>query len=151
MKPFAYRKTISAAYRRRGVRLPLPAAALTALASLSGCAGLPPDLAAGGDVTLERTDSRSAHVGLVRVWTADSVLRVSGTLIRRYGQRGQIPGHLHIEAIGDGGESLARTTTGYQRRSVKARKARFSETLSVDPVEVRKIRVIHHGLSHQPC
>jgi hypothetical protein len=151
MKPLAHCKTIPAVYRRIGVRLPLLAAALTLLASLSGCAGLPPDLAAGGDVTLERTDSRSAHVGRVRVWAADSVLRVSGTLARPDRRRGQIPGHLHIEAIGDEGALLARTTTAYQRRSVKARQARFSAALPVDPLEVRKIRVIHHGLSHESC
>ena len=117
--------------------------------SVVGCAGLIPDLVANEEVTLERIDSRSAHVRQVRVWAEGSALKVSGTLSRLYSHRGPIPGHLHIEAFGDREVSLARTTAPFHRRSLKARKVHFSETLQVDPHQVRKIRVIHHRLSHK--
>lgn len=147
MKHFSHCTTFLDAYRRSLV-LPL---ALAALAALSGCASLPPDLAAGGNVALERIDSHSAHVGSVSVRAADTAMTVSGMVTRRHGQRGPIPGHLHIEAIGDGDVSLAKTTSSYHRRSVKARKARFSDTLAANPRDIRKIRVTHHGLSHKSC
>ena len=151
MKHLSHCKSFLAAYRGSRARQPVFTAVVVAVAVLGGCANLPPDLAAGGDVALERVDSRSARVGRVHVWAVDSVLRVSGTVARRYGRRGPIPGHLHIEAIGDNGELLTETRTRYHRHSVKSRRAHFSATVSLPQSEARKIRVIHHGLSHKPC
>lgn len=143
---------ISAVLRRvSGAQKSVLVAVLAAVAFLSGCAGMPPDLTENGELELERVDSPKAHVGPVHVRAADSGLMVSGSLSDPNGRRGRIPGHLHIEAIGDHGVPLAAITTDYYRLSFKARQEKFSKELPVDPGDLRKIRVIHHESSHKHC
>ena len=146
-----YWKTFAVMRKVRQARISVFAAGLAAVALLSGCAGMPPDLTDSGKMELERIDSPTAHVGPVHVWAADSGLMVSGSLSDPNGRRGRIPGHLHIEAIGDNGVPLAAITTDYYRLSFKARQEKFSKELPVDPGDVRKIRVIHHESSHKHC
>lgn len=149
MRHLAHGKRFLIRSWRGRVHPPALAAALGALTSLSACISLPPDLAASGHVTVERVDSDAARVQEVHVWAADSRLKVSGTLSQPNGRRGLIPGCLHIQAIGEGGASLATTTTPYYPRTVKARQAEFFQVLPVAPGEVRVLRVIHHGPSEE--
>lgn len=144
-RTFAVKRTVSRP------RIFFLAAVLAAVAFLSGCAGMPPNLADSGELVVERIDSPTAHVGPVQVWAEDSGLMISGSLSDPNGRSGPIPGHLHIEAIGDNGVPLATMTTEYYRLSFKARQEKFSKELPVDPGDVRKIRVIHHESSHKHC
>jgi hypothetical protein len=130
-----------------GCRARLSLLATVAFAVLGGCTSLPPDRLADGEVELERVDSPSAHVERVRVLVENGALEVAGSLVRPFLQRGRIPGHLYIEALDGQGTVLGTTGASYHRRSVHTGKAWFFETLQVDPDDVRKIRVIHHGLS----
>jgi hypothetical protein len=57
-----------------------------------------------------------------------------------------IPGHLVIEILADDGSVLARTDSPYHRRSAKATRSYFSETLPVDVDLVGSVRVTHYGL-----
>jgi hypothetical protein len=151
MRHLLHDKALAGIRLGRRARLAALVSVLVAPGALGGCATLPPDLVAGRELTLERVDSTFAHVGRVRVSAEGGALEVSGTLTRPFLQRGRIPGHLHIEAIGNDGALLFTTATSYHRRKAKTGRAQFSETLPVSPDQVRKVRVTHHGLSDKPC
>ncbi|HPE81781.1 MAG TPA: hypothetical protein PKZ35_17465 [Gammaproteobacteria bacterium] len=131
-----------ALYRRLGRASLVLASAL----SLSACAGLPSDLAAQDAVNVERQGSRNAEVAAVRVRSAEDGLHVNGYLRKRFYARGQIPGHLHIQALDRAGEVLADEVSGYHRPRANSRRSHFSQLLEVNPESVRTIRVVHHGL-----
>ena len=114
--------------------------------SLSACASLPPDLAAQGSVDVERQGSRNAEIATVRVHLAKGGLHVDGYLRKRFIARGQIPGHLHIQALSSNGTVLVDEISGYHRPRAKSRRSNFSQLLELNPGDVRTIRVVHHGL-----
>jgi hypothetical protein len=119
------------------------AGTLLALA-LTGCANLPTNLVAAGTVNVERLDSSNARIRSVFGGDKDGLLLVRGHLEKRYFGRGRIPGHLHIEVLGEGGSMLGEQVTRYYRQSGRSSISRFSRKFSVHPGEVRTVRVIHH-------
>ena len=66
-------------------------------ALLSGCAGIPDNLATNGTLEVDRIDSRNAYIGHVYVRPVDSELKISGSIRKRFHGRSPIPGHLHID------------------------------------------------------
>ena len=118
---------------------------------LSACANLRPDIATDGTVNIERINSPNARVALVRARVIDHELRVSGSLVKRYSGRGAIPGYLHIEILGNDGALLGRSTSRYSQHGAKSRRAYFSEIVTVQPGDVRTIRIIHQGPGHENC
>jgi len=121
----------------------LSARLLLALA-LTGCANLPTDLVATGTLNVERLSSSNARIGSVFVGDEDGLLLVRGRLEKRYFGRGRIPGHLHIEALGQDGAMLGQVTAGYRRLSPKTGLSEFSRVLDINPEQVRTVRLIHH-------
>ena len=119
---------------------------LAVAALITGCASVPDSQSANGKLTVERVDSRDARIAHVYVQPDGSELRITGDIRKTFQRRGRIPGHLHIEVIGENGMLLALTTSRYHRRSVKSRQSHFSETIPVQTDKVTKVRVIHHGL-----
>jgi hypothetical protein len=119
---------------------------LVVAAVITGCASVPDSQSANGKLTVERVDSRDARIAHVYVQPDGSELRITGDIRKTFQRRGRIPGHLHIEVIGENGMLLAQTTSRYHRRSVKSRQSHFSETIPVQQGKVTKVRVIHHGL-----
>ena len=119
---------------------------LAVAAVITGCASVPDSQSANGKLTVERVDSRDARIAHVYVRHDGSELRITGDIRKTFQRRGRIPGHLHIEVIGENGMLLAQTTSRYHRRSVKSRQSHFSETIPVQTDKVTKVRVIHHGL-----
>ncbi|HOP17090.1 MAG: hypothetical protein H6961_06455 [Chromatiaceae bacterium] len=114
--------------------------------SLSACASLSPDLAAQGSVDVERQGSRDAEIATVRVHPVEGGLHVDGYLRRRFVARGQIPGHLHIQALSSNGTVLVDEISRYHRPRAKSPRSNFSQLLELNPEDVRTIRVVHHGL-----
>jgi hypothetical protein len=68
--------------------------------AVSACANLAPDMLTDDTVAIERVDSRSARITLVRARAIDHELKVSGYIVKQYHGRRPIPGHLHIEIKG---------------------------------------------------
>lgn len=122
--------------------------ALVMLAILAGpgCSSLPPNLAADGSVRVERVDSQDAHIGAVQVGAVVDGLRVAGTLRKSFLRRGWIPGHLHVEALAADDSVLSTAVVPYYRRHAKSGRAHFAQTLAAQPLAVRTVRVVHHGL-----
>lgn len=118
------------------------AVALVAVAT--GCASFRLDPLITDAVEVERMDSRKARIRTVQVRDHDGRLQVSGRLKKRHKGRSPIPGHLHIEALGQDGAILGQVTTGYRRLSPKTGTSEFSQVLDVRPEQVRTVRVIHH-------
>lgn len=134
---------------RRRLAAPL-LAALGALLS-AGCAALPPNLAGGGTLAVDRVDSCKARLGPLRVTAEGAVLRVSGSLSDPVGEFRSLPGRLSIEAFGEGDRPLAQVEVSYKRLGVRARQSRFSTTLAVEPDSVRRLRVVHRPPANDGC
>lgn len=118
--------------------------ALVLVAVMTGCASIRLDPVITDSIEVEHVDSPGARVTTVQVRDHDGQLNVSGRLQKRHSGRSPIPGHLHIEALGQNGGLLEEATTGYRRLSPEIGTSEFSQVLDVDPARVRTVRVIHH-------
>ena len=112
--------------------------------ALSGCANLPTDLVAADTLNVERLDSPGARIGSLFVGDKNGALLVRGRLEKRHAGRGPIPGHLHIEVLGEDGAILGQEITRYYRQGGKSGTSRFSREFALSPGDVRIVRVIHH-------
>ncbi|MGB5831505.1 MAG: hypothetical protein WBG92_05875 [Thiohalocapsa sp.] len=110
----------------------------------TGCASIRLDPLVPDAVEIERVDSPKAHITTVQVRDRDGRLKVNGRLQKRHRGSGFIPGHLHIEAVGEDGGTLAQVTTGYRRINRKSQTSTFTEVLDIRPAQVATVRVIHH-------
>jgi hypothetical protein len=118
------------------------AAVLTVVAT--GCASFRLDPLVTDAVEVERVDSSKARITTVQVRDRDGWLKVNGRIQKRHRGRGLLPGHLHIEALGEDGATLVQATTGYRRINRKSQTSTFTEVLDVRPARVATVRVIHH-------
>ena len=118
--------------------------ALLLAAFIGGCSSFAIDLDITDRVRVERVDSANARVTTVRVRDHDGQLTVSGRLKKRRGDRGWIPGHLHIDVLDHGGAVLARMTADYYRLSAKQSTSAFRKPLDVSTDQVVIVRVTHH-------
>ena len=93
----------------------------------TGCASVRLDPLVTDAVEIERVDSPKARIMTVQVRDRDSRLKVNGHLQKRHRGSGFIPGHLHIEAVGEDGATLGQVTAGYRRinRSTALSSIRF--------------------------
>lgn len=96
------------------------------------------------NITIERVDSRRAHIGIVNVTEADKGIEIRGDIRRRSNLRGPIPGHMDIELISDDGQIISKSYTEYRRRNHKAKTAEFNLKLDTAPKENYIVRVAHH-------
>ena len=118
---------------------------LTLLAAI-GCSSLSPNLASNGKVGIERVDSNNVIIGQTQVAAVADGVRISGSVRKTFQQRGQIPGHLHIELLAADGTILESSVVRYHRRFAKSGRAYFTQTLAVRPDNVNAVRLVHHGL-----
>lgn len=103
-------------------------------------------LAGEQKLELERINSRDASISHVYLSPTQGDFKITGYLRKSMNQRGHIPGHMHMEIFGNNGELLIKTTNDYHRHNRKSRWSHFSEVLPVNPNQVGKVRIIHHGL-----
>lgn len=118
---------------------------LSAAYAATGCSTVQQP-AFSNTVEFETVDSPNAHISTVRTHRVDDAIGVTGYVEKRLYRGGMIPGSLLIEAIGSEGNVLAQTEAGYHRRFARSNRAYFSETLPIDPDDVRIVRVTHLGL-----
>ena len=121
----------------------LPVLALTGCATLAGTEGSDRD-----GISIEKVDSRLASIGNVTFTQTESTLRIRGEVLRKIAGRGPVYGHVHIDVLRADERTLISLKDDYQRRSTKVRSAKFSETLNINPVMAKKVRITHHAQRH---
>jgi hypothetical protein len=119
---------------------------ITTLTLIAGCASInPAKTDISGSIEIERAGSQKANIREVNIQTDEEQLTIYGSITKTLNQRGHILGHLHIEAFDKSETLLGEIITDYRRQNHNSAISKFSVTLKVDPEDVARIGVIHHG------
>lgn len=97
------------------------------------------------NISVERVNSKLAHVERVKVSkTIDGIL-IYGVLKRHDQPRRSIPGHVDIEVLDSNGQSLRVISKSYSRIPLNKNQSNFSVVLKAVPEKGSIIRVSHHS------
>lgn len=112
---------------------------------ITGCASnQQKDLIDRKNITIERVDSSSSHIGKVNVTKSEKGIIIKGEIKKHPHVGGIIPGHIDIDIIGKDGKSKLSKAFKYSRKNNKSKISKFNFELGMDLESNDIIRITHH-------